>query len=240
MGLAPYGSPKYVGLIKEKLIKIYDDGSFQLNMSYFEYCTGLKMTNSKFNDLFGIPARKQESKLEQIHMDIAASVQKVTEEVVLKLANSIFKETRQDNLCLAGGVALNCVANGIILKQKIFKNIWIQPASGDAGCSLGAALCVYYLKYKKERKINNNLDNMKGSYLGPKYNNKEIIDTFSRHNVIYRELNEIELLKEVSIHLKNSLAIGWMQGRMEFGPRSLGNRSILADPRSPHTQKQLN
>ena len=240
MGLAPYGKPRYVDIIKEKLIKFAKDGSFQLDMSYFDYTTGLTMTNEKFDALFGGPARKSETELTQRDMDIAASIQKVTEEVVIKIARSISKETGQHNLCLAGGVALNCVANGKLLQEKIFKNIWIQPAAGDAGGALGAALSVWHQHYKQDRKSSGTKDSMKGAFLGPKFSNSEVEAELKVCGAIYQKLSRTELIEEVACALADEKAVGWMQGRMEFGPRALGARSIIADPRSPFMQKQLN
>ena len=240
MGLAPYGEPRYVNLIKENLISIAADGSFQLDMSYFDYATGLTMTNKKFDALFGGPARESETEVTQRVMDLAASVQKVTEEVILGLAKSIVKETGERNLCLAGGVALNCVANGILLREKIFDNIWIQPAAGDAGGALGAALSTLYLHHKKERIIPKVGDSMKGSYLGPSFTDNEIEAELTLCGAIFKKLSESELIEEVVMALVNENAVGWMQGRMEFGPRALGGRSIIADPRSPIMQKKLN
>ncbi len=240
MGLAPYGTPRYANLIKDNVISIADDGSFQLDMSYFNYATGLTMTSKKFDSLFGGLPRESESKLTQRHMDLAASVQKVTEEIVIKLARSISRETREKNLCLAGGVALNCVANGILHREKIFDKIWIQPAAGDAGGALGAALAIWYLHYKNKRKKNHMFDKMKGAYLGPKYEDKEIEVQLNQCGAVYKKLSKNRLLEEVATALVNEKAIGWMQGNMEFGPRALGNRSILANPLSPLMQKQLN
>lgn len=240
MGLAPYGEPKYVNLIKENLIKIAEDGSFQLDMSYFNYATGLTMTNEKFHNLFGGPPRTSEAKITQREMDLAASVQKVTEDVVIKISKNIAKETGEENLCLAGGVALNCVANGVLLREKIFKDIWIQPASGDAGGALGAALSVYYLYNSGERNISYKGDSMKGSYLGPSFSNKDIEIQLINCGAKFIKLEEDKLLNLVAKFLASEKAIGWMQGRMEFGPRALGGRSIIADPRSPKMQKQLN
>ena len=240
MGLAPYGEPKYADIIKDKLIAIAEDGSFQLDMSYFDYATGLTMTNKKFDSLFDGPPRQSEAELTQREMDLAASIQKVTEEVVVKLARSIAKETGEKNLCLAGGVALNCVANGILLREKIFENIWIQPAAGDAGGSLGGALSVWYQHLQNERKISSERDAMQGSYLGPKYTNEEIESELKKCGAVYKKVDEGELIDSVAELLANERAIGWMQGRMEFGPRALGGRSIIADPRSHKMQKQLN
>ena len=240
MGLAPYGKPKYAQLIKDKLVKIARDGSFHLDMSYFNYATGLTMTNKKFDRLFGGPARKSESQLTQREMDIAASIQNVIEEIVLKIIKNIAEETEEDNLCLAGGVALNCVLNGKILKEKIFKKIWIQPASGDAGCSLGAAMAAWHLHHKKERFIPADFDSMKGTYLGPSFTNKEIESDLKSCKANFKKFKDEHLIEEVSNALKDGKAVGWMQGRMEFGPRALGSRSIIADSRSPFMQKQLN
>ena len=240
MGLAPYGDPCYADLIKDKLITVADDGSFQLDMSYFEYATGLTMTNKKFDSLFGGPPRKPEAKLTQREMDLAASIQKVTENIIVKIAKDIAKSTGERNLCLAGGVALNCVANGVLLREKIFDNIWIQPAAGDAGGALGAALSVWYLYHNNERKISVQKDSMKGSYLGPEFSNTEIETELKACGAVYKKLSENELIEQVATALSDEKAIGWMQGRMEFGPRALGGRSIIADPRSPFMQKQLN
>ena len=240
MGLAPYGEPRYANLIKEKLINISEDGSFYLDMSYFDYATGLTMTNKKFNKLFGGPPRKSETKITQREMDLAASVQKVTEDIVIKLAKDIARETGERNLCLAGGVALNCVVNGILLRKRIFDKIWIQPAAGDAGGALGAALSFWYLNHNKDRQVSSKKDSMKGAYLGPKFSNDEIEIKLKECGAVYKKLTDTELLETVSDLLVNQKAVGWMQGRMEFGPRALGGRSIIADPRSPVMQKQLN
>ena len=239
MGLAPYGEPKYENLIKEKIIKISDDGSFWLDMSYFNYATGLTMTSPKFHKLFGGDPRKPETNLEQKHMDLAASIQKVTEDIVVKIAKNIAKSTNERNLCLAGGVALNCVANAAIIREKIFDNVWIQPASGDAGGALGAALFAYHVNYNKERKISNQ-DSMKGSFLGPRFDEDEIEFELKSLNANFKKLPEQDLLKNVVDGLVKGKAIGWMQGRMEFGPRALGARSIIGDPRIKDMQKQLN
>jgi len=240
MGLAPYGEPRYADLIREKLIAVADDGSFQLDMSYFDYATGLTMTNKKFDALFGGPPRTSETELTQREMDLAASVQKVTEDIVLELARGIAKETGERNLCLAGGVALNCVANGILLREKIFENIWIQPAAGDAGGALGAALSTWYLHHNKERVVSSERDAMKGSYLGPEFTDNEIENELTACGANFKKLSEAEMIEEVASALADEKAVGWMQGRMEFGPRALGGRSIIADPRSPVMQKQLN
>jgi carbamoyltransferase len=240
MGLAPYGEPTFVDIIKDNLIDIKEDGSFQLNMSYFDYCTELTMTNKRFNKLFGGPPREAESELTQREMDLAASIQKVTEEVIIKLAKGIAKETRQKNLCLAGGVALNCVANGVLLREKVFENIWIQPAAGDAGGALGAALGAYYIMLDKARTVSDNLDSMRGAYLGPNFSNEEIKKYLTECGANYKELDDDAVIDETAKGLADGKAIGWMNGRMEFGPRSLGGRSIIADPRSPLVQKTLN
>ncbi|MDA7544530.1 carbamoyltransferase [Alphaproteobacteria bacterium] len=240
MGLAPYGKPVYADLIREKLITIAEDGSFQLDMSYFDYATGLTMTNKKFDALFGGSPRKSETELTQREMDLAASVQKVTEDIVLELAKSIAKETGERNLCLAGGVALNCVANGILLQEKIFDNIWIQPAAGDAGGALGAALSTWYLHHKQERNTCKERDAMKGAFLGPVFTEAEIEAELNDCGAAFKKLSEEELIDTVAVALADEKAVGWMQGRMEFGPRALGGRSIIADPRSPSMQKQLN
>ena len=241
MGLAPYGKPVYTDLIRDKLLSISEDGSFQLDMSYFNYTTGLTMTNRKFNNLFGAPPRKPEMEITQREMDLAASIQKVTEDIILKIAKYLAKTTGERNLCLAGGVALNCVANGIIQREKIFDNIWIQPAAGDAGGALGAALSAWYIHYKKKRKIfSSNLDLMKGSYLGPSYDDHRVEKELKQCGAVFKKLNKDELLEKVASALTREQAVGWMQGRMEFGPRALGSRSIIADPRSENMQKLLN
>jgi carbamoyltransferase len=240
MGLAPYGIPRYAPLIREKLITIAKDGSFQLDMSYFDFATGLTMTNKKFDALFGGPPRTSESELTQREMDLAASVQKVTEEIVIQLAKSIAEDTGERNLCLAGGVALNCVANGILSRKKIFDNIWIQPAAGDAGGALGAALSTWYLHNNKARRVSPERDSMKGAFLGPEFSSNEIEAELKACGAVYKKLPEKELIEHVAIALSDEKAVGWMQGRMEFGPRALGGRSIIADPRSPFMQKQLN
>jgi carbamoyltransferase len=240
MGLAPYGEPKYVDLIKEKLITVADDGSYQLDMSYFDYATGLTMTNKKFDALFGGPPRTSETELTQREMDLAASVQKVTEDIVTQIARDIARDTGERNLCLAGGVALNCVANGILLREKIFENIWIQPAAGDAGGALGAALSAWYLHHNSEREVSSERDAMKGAYLGPEFKDAEIEAELEACGTKFKKLSDDELIEHVATALADEKAVGWMQGRMEFGPRALGGRSIIADPRSPVMQKQLN
>ena len=240
MGLAPYGEPKYADLIREKLISVAADGSFQLDMSYFEYPAGLTMTNKKFDALFGGSPRTPEAELTQREMDLAASVQKVTEDIVIQIAKSIAQVTGERNICLAGGVALNCVVNGIILKEKIFDNIWIQPAAGDAGGALGAALAGWHLHYNEPRKVTPERDGMKGSYLGPVFSNEEIEAELTACGARYKKLRDDELIEHVATAIASEKAVGWMQGRMEFGPRALGGRSIIADPRSPVMQRQLN
>jgi carbamoyltransferase len=239
MGLAPYGKPIYADLIKQHLIDIKDDGSFHLDMQYFDYCTGLKMTNARFDALFGGPPRTSESILTQREMDLAASVQAVTEEVAIKLARSVRKETGQKNLCLAGGVALNCVSNGKLLKQGIFDQIWIQPAAGDAGGAIGAAYSVYHLKLNAPRTVVAS-DAMKGSYLGPSYSQAEIEESLREVGAQFTSVTDEALIEQTAQALEDGKAVGWHQGRMEFGPRALGGRSILADPRSSSVQKQLN
>jgi len=240
MGLAPYGEPKYKKLITDNLIDIKDDGSFKLDQSFFEYSTGLKMISKKFSKLFGNKTRNPEKeKLTQFHMDIASSIQEVTEDVMLKITNSLAKEYNIKNLCLAGGVALNCVANGKILRSGKFKNIWIQPAAGDAGGSLGAAIGLWHIELKKNRTVNSK-DNMNGSYLGPEYSNSEIAKQLKEVGANFEILDEQQLIEKTVLELCDGKAVGWFQGRMEFGPRALGCRSILADARSRTMQKNLN
>lgn len=239
MGLAPYGEPKYAKLIKDHLIDIKEDGSFHLDMSYFNYCTGLTMTNERFDSLFGGPRRAPESPLTQREMDLAASVQAVTEEVVIKLARGIEQSTGLKNLCLAGGVALNCVANGKLLREKVFENLWIQPAAGDAGGAVGAALGAYYSMLNQPRVVQDS-DAMKGSYLGPEYDAADIANRLRLAGAVFSEVSQPEVIDLTAKALAEGKAVGWHQGRMEFGPRALGGRSIIADPRSPAVQKQLN
>ena len=240
MGLAPYGDPIYEKKIVNNLIDIKEDGTFKLDQSYFNYATGLTMTNNKFHKLFGkSPRNPKIENITQFHMDIAASIQLVTENIMLKLARSLRNEYQIKNLCLSGGVALNCVANGKILKENIFENIWIQPASGDAGGSLGAALAYWHLEGKKERVINPE-DDMQGSYLGPEFTNIEIENELKNLGANFEKLDDNEIIEKTSSDLSNNMAIGWFQGRMEFGPRALGSRSILGDPRNSNTQKNLN
>ncbi len=240
MGLAPYGSPIYVDKIINNLIDIKKDGSFRLEQKYFNYATGLTMTNKKFNNLFGQkPRDPKKDQLTKFHMDIASSIQKVTEDIMIKLAKSLKKEFGLSNLCLAGGVALNCVANGKILKEKIFDNIWVQPASGDAGGSLGAALALWHIEQNNPRIVSLN-DDMQGSYLGPEYSQKEIEDELTVNRAKFEILKEDDLINKTASDLSLGEAIGWFQGRMEFGPRALGARSILGDARSTDMQKNLN
>ena len=240
MGLAPYGEPRYANLIRDHLIDVKPDGSFRLNIDYFDFCTGLTMTNAKFDALFGGPARPPESLLTQRDMDLAASVQLVIEEIILKITRNIAKETGEKNLCLAGGVALNCVANGKVLRDGAFENIWIQPASGDAGGAIGAALAAYHLYKGQPRHRANEADGMSGSYLGPAYDDAEIADRLTRIGAKFTRLDDAALIERVAQVLASEKAIGWFQGRMEFGPRSLGNRSILGDARSSSMQRTLN
>ena len=227
MGLAPYGQPKYVDKIKNHLIDIKKDGTFNLDISYFKYHRGFRMTSKKFHKLFGHIPRKSEKELSQFHMDIAASIQVVTEEIILKLARTLRNETGIKNICMAGGVALNCVANGILLRENIFENIWIQPASGDAGSSLGGALISWYQYHRKERIVNPN-DSMKGTYLGPKFSNAEIISYLNKIKAQFTTQNDLELFELLANELDNGQIIGWFNGSMEFGPRALGARSIIA------------
>ena len=239
MGLAPYGKPIYSDLIEKKLIDIKEDGSFRLDQSYFDYSTGFKMTNEKFSKLFKKEARKPETRIQKFHMDIAASIQKVTEKIILKILKSLKQEFNLDNLCLAGGVALNCVANGLIQREKIFKNIWIQPAAGDAGGSIGSALALWHIHFKKNRVLTKN-DKMSGSYLGPSYDLNSIKSYLEKIGANFKILEKRKMLRTVAKMISEGKAIGWFQGKMEFGPRALGSRSILADPRNKLMQKQLN
>ncbi|BAE48839.1 carbamoyltransferase family protein [Paramagnetospirillum magneticum] len=241
MGLAPYGEPKYTSLILDNLIDLKEDGSFRLDQSYFDYCTGLHMTNQRFSALFGQPVRKADKDpLTQFHMDIAASIQEVTEIVVSKLCHGIKKETGARNLCLAGGVALNCVSNGKVLREGIFDNIWIQPAAGDAGGALGAALAGYHVFKSQPRSVTPGKDAMKGSYLGPVFGQADIEARLTAAGAKFTVMAEAEVTEATAQALAEEKAVGWMQGRMEFGPRALGGRSILGDPRSPTMQKLLN
>ncbi len=239
MGLAPYGNPRFVKDIY-KLIDVKDDGTFRLDQSYFNYSTGLTMTNKKFSKLFGKNPRNPKSEdITQFHMDIAASIQQVTEEIMIKLAISIRNEFKVENLCLAGGVALNCVANGKILKKKIFKNIWIQPAAGDAGGALGAALALWYIENNNTRIVNKD-DSMQGAFLGPEFSQSQIENELKDLGANFEILNEDDLIFKTAKDISEGNAVGWFQGRMEFGPRALGGRSILGDPRSKSMQKNLN
>jgi carbamoyltransferase len=240
MGLAPYGQPKYTELIKQHIVDIKDDGSFHLDQSYFNYCTGLTMTNRKFADLFGQPVRQSEERLTQFHMDMATSIQVVTEEIVLKMARSLRKEYGIENLCLAGGVALNCVANGKVYRDQSYASMWIQPAAGDAGGALGAALAAHYIHRQAPRAKANGLDQMRGSYLGPEFSQGEIETRLKNRGAVFTVLDDDQLIDQAASALASDKALGWMNGRMEFGPRALGGRSILGNPMSPEMQKTLN
>ena len=240
MGLAPYGEPKYVAQIKEHLIDIKDDGSFRLNLDYFDYCTGLTMTNGRFDELFGGPPRRPESLLTQREMDLAASIQAVTEEVMLKLARSVARETGEKNLCLAGGVALNCVANGKILRDRPFERMWLQPAAGDAGGAIGAALAAYHLHGRRPRTPPANGDAMRGGYLGPEYSQEDIEARLTKAGAVFEVLDRRGSDRRLRRRARRRQGVGWHQGRMEFGPARLGARSILGDPRSPAMQRTLN
>jgi carbamoyltransferase len=239
MGLAPYGEPKYVDLILDKLLDLKPDGTFRLNMEYFNYATGLTMTNARFADLFGAPARAPETPLSQREMDVARSIQEVTEEVVLRLARTVHRELQTESLCLAGGVALNCVANGRILREGPFRDIWIQPAAGDAGGALGAALVAWHDYHEKPRRVNG-ADAMAGAYLGPRFTRAEIRRQLDRLGAVYTELEDAALFARLAEVLEQEAVVGWFQGRMEFGPRALGGRSILGDPRSEKMQSVMN
>ena len=239
MGLAPYGEPKYAKLILDHLIDLKPDGSFRLDMSYFDYCTGLTMTNNRFAELFGEPARSPDQLLKPFHMDVAASIQSVLDEAVLRLTRSLAKQIGSRNLCLAGGVALNCVANGKVLRDGRFDNIWIQPAAGDAGGAVGAALAAYHL-FKNQPRKTDGVDGMSGAYLGPSFPQAEIERRLIAAGAKFAVLGEDEMIETTAQALAGQKAVGWFQGRMEFGPRSLGARSILGDPRSPGMQKNLN
>lgn len=240
MGLAPYGEPKYKQLIYDYLIDVKNDGSFRMNMEYFNYCQGLTMTNEKFNRLFGGPPREPETNLTQKEMDIARSLQEVTEEIVIKLGNHVYKETGLKNLCLAGGVALNCVANGRLLREGPFENIWIQPAAGDAGGALGAALIGWYKYHIKPRITDEKSDSQKGSYLGPEFDGNEIHSFIKSHNLSAKKYNNDELIENVANLINSEKVIGWFDGKMEFGPRALGSRTIIGDARSPKMQATMN
>ena len=240
MGLAPYGEPKYKKLIYDHLIDVKDDGSFRMNMDYFNYCAGLTMTNKRFDKLFGGTPRKPESKLTQREMDLAQSLQDVTEEIVLKMGNYVFKETGLKNLTLAGGVALNCVANGKLLREGPFENIWIQPAAGDAGGALGAALIGWYRYFENERNVESSNDRQKGSFLGPEYSHDEIEEFIKKNNIKAQKISTELIPKTIADLIAEEKVIGWFQGRMEFGPRALGSRSIIGDARSPKMQSKMN
>ena len=240
MGLAPYGQPKYVDLIFDKVITVKEDGSYRLNMEYFDFHRGLKMTSKKFDDLFGGPPRQPESEITQKEMDLARSLQEVVDEIVVRIGRHVRKTTGQKNLCLAGGVAVNCVANGRLQREKIFDKVWIQPASGDAGGSLGAALFTWYQLYKQPRTLPKNMDSQKGSRLGPSYSKDEMVEQLKDYNAIYHELPSDSLYNQAAELLANEKVIGWFQGRMEFGPRALGGRSIIGDPRSSKMQATMN
>jgi len=241
MGMAPYGEPAYVDAIKANLIDIKDDGSFRLRMEHFNYCTGLTMTNARFDEVFGGPPRKEPEPLDQRHMNIARSIQVVTEELVLNICRNAHERTGQKNLCLAGGVALNCVANGRLLREGPFDNIWIQPAAGDAGASLGVALALAHDVGGVERQPSGGTgDAMQGSYLGPRFDDDDIEAALQSRGAVYRKLDDDALMETVAAALDDECVVGWFQGRMEFGPRALGNRSILGDPRSPAMQRMLN
>lgn len=240
MGLAPYGKPKYKQLIYDHLIDVKDDGSFRMNMEYFSYCQGLTMTNEKFNKLFGGPPRVPETNLTQKEMDIARSLQEVTEEIVLKLGNHVYEETGLKNLCLAGGVALNCVANGRLLREGPFENIWIQPAAGDAGGALGAALIGWYKYHNKPRTSDDKKDKQKGSYLGPDFSDEEIKSFIKSFNLSAKRYDDDQLIENVVNLINSEKVIGWFDGKMEFGPRALGSRTIIGDARSPKMQATMN
>ena len=240
MGLAPYGQPKYVKGIYEHLLDLKPDGTFRMNMEFFNYCTGLTMTNSRFDDLFGGPPRKPESKLGQREMDLARSIQEVTEEVMLRLSRTMHRETGAEYLCLAGGVALNCVGNGRILREGPFKDIWIQPAAGDAGGAVGAALSAWYQYENQPRTADNVHDKMNGSYLGPRHSNDDVESRLRTLGAVYHRLDDEQLIDSTAEHLAEGKVIGWLQGRMEFGPRSLGGRSILGDARNTKMQSVMN
>jgi carbamoyltransferase len=240
MGLAPYGEPIYSAKILEHLIDLKPDGSFRLDQTYFDYMTGFTMTNSRFDELFGKPARDPKEPLTTFHMNVAASIQAVTEEIVLRLTRALATETGEKNLCLAGGVALNCVANGKVLRDGRFSNIWVQPAAGDAGGAVGAALAAYHTEFDRAREPNNALDGMAGAYLGPAFEADGLADRLAAAGARFKVVTDDELYDHTVDALINEKAVGWFQGRMEFGPRALGNRSILADPRSLTMQRTLN
>src|SRR6185503_7689300 len=240
MGLAPYGQPKYVDTILDKLVELRDDGSFKLNMAYFNYLSGLTMTNGAFDELFEGPPRKPEAPVTQREMDLAASVQVVTEEIMLRMAQHVQRETGQKNLCLAGGVALNCVGNGRLLREGPFERLWIQPAAGDAGGAVGVALTIHHKVLGNPRVAPKQGDSMRGSYLGPDFSDDEIARQLDAAGAVYERLSEAAVLDQTAELLAAEKVIGWLQGRMEFGPRALGNRSILGDPRSTQMQSVMN
>ncbi len=240
MGLAPYGIPKYVDLIKKNLINIKSDGSYKINIKYFDYCVGLTMTNKNFEKLFNRKRRSPETNLSQDDMDMASSIQTAFEEIIVKIALNISDTTKMKNLCLSGGVALNCVVNGVLENKKIFNNIWIQPAAGDAGGALGAAVATHYMMLNNRREVNEKEDSMKGSYLGPEYRAKEIRSCLENIGAVFHENNIDQIINITAEEISKQKIIGWMQGKMEFGPRALGGRSIIADPRSSDMQKKLN
>src|SRR5271155_4725305 len=240
MGLAPYGEPRYAQTILDHLIDVKPDGTFSLDQSYFDYCVGLRMTNGRFDRLFGGPPRAPDELLEQRHMDLAASVQAVIEEAIVRMVRSLVAETGLRRLCLAGGVALNCVANGKILRDGVIDDLWVQPAAGDSGGALGAALSAYHEFLDQPRRVGNVLDGMQGAYLGPGFSNAEIADRFRNAGAVFKIVEDEAVIEHTVDALIEEKAVGWFQGRMEFGPRALGARSILGDPRSPHMQRQLN
>ncbi len=240
MGLAPYGEPKYAEIILKELIDLKVDGSFRMNMDYFNYCQGLTMTNTRFDRLFDGPPRKPEKQLGQREMDLAASVQKVTEKIVLQIGQHVYEKTGQKNLCMAGGVALNCVGNGRLLREGPFENIWIQPAAGDAGGALGAALAIWHHYFDQPRKADGKEDSQYGSYLGPSFTREEVCAFLEKNVYPYKKLEEEALYEKIAARLNSGEVIGWFQGRMEFGPRALGGRSIIGDPRNPEMQKKMN
>ncbi|MBV6465435.1 MAG: hypothetical protein DYG84_13280 [Candidatus Brocadia sp. AMX3] len=240
MGLAPYGEPKYKDIILSELMDLKEDGSFKLNMKYFNYCAGLTMTNKRFDRLFGGPPRKPESLLTQREMDLARSVQEVTEEVMMRVTRHVYKETGQKNLCMAGGVALNCVGNGKIVREGPFENIWIQPSAGDAGGALGAAMFVWYQYLENKRTADNKKDFQRGSYLGPEYEDKSISDYLRKNKIPFTEISNEDIPEKIADLIAEQKVIGWFQGRMEFGPRALGSRSIIGDARSPKMQEVMN
>ena len=240
MGLAPYGEPRFVATIFEHLVDLKEDGSFRLNLDYFDYCTGLTMTNARFHRLFGAPPRSPESLLTQREMDLACSLQVVTEEIMLRMVHHLHRQTGEKNLCLSGGVALNCVANGRILREGPFEHLWVQPAAGDAGAALGAAFFAWHHYFGQERTAGTDHDIMQGTLLGPAFTPEEIQDALVTEGAVFERCTEDVLLARVAGLLAEAQVVGWFQGRMEFGPRALGNRSILADPRSPQMQHQVN